>query len=65
MDTPIPPDGKRLRPKEVVNDYRFTLLSELDLKKEAANTCSTKKKFCLSRFTVCPQSLLVLLSIIS
>jgi ubiquinone biosynthesis protein len=37
------PDGYRLRPKEVVSDYQVTILDELDLQREAANTSQLKR----------------------
>jgi len=39
------PDGKRLRPKEVVNEYRKTIIDELDLNREAANATLLKHNF--------------------
>ncbi len=39
------PDGKRLRPKEVVDEYRKTILDELDLMREAANAIQLKRNF--------------------
>lgn len=39
------PDGKRLRPKEVVAEYRKTILDELDLMREAANAIQLKRNF--------------------
>jgi len=39
------PDGKRLRPKEVVNEYRKTIIDELDLNREAANAKLLKDNF--------------------
>jgi len=39
------PDGRRLKPTEVVNDYRITILDELDLQREAANTSQLKRNF--------------------
>lgn len=39
------PDGKRLRPVEVVDDYQHTIRDELDLKKEAANTATLRENF--------------------
>ena len=39
------PDGKRLRPKEVVAEYRRTILDELDLNREAANAIQLKRNF--------------------
>ncbi|MFD2192150.1 ubiquinone biosynthesis regulatory protein kinase UbiB [Pistricoccus aurantiacus] len=39
------PEARRLRPVEVVADYEATLLDELDLYKEAANTSQLKRNF--------------------
>ncbi len=39
------PDGKRLRPKEVVAEYRKTILDELNLNREAANAIQLKRNF--------------------
>jgi ubiquinone biosynthesis protein len=39
------PDGKRLRPKEVVAEYRRTILDELDLNREGANAIQLKHNF--------------------
>jgi ubiquinone biosynthesis protein len=39
------PDGRRLRPKEVVDEYRKTILDELDLNREAANAIQLKRNF--------------------
>lgn len=39
------PDGKRLRPVEVVKEYRRTILDELDLLREAANGIQIKRSF--------------------
>jgi ubiquinone biosynthesis protein len=39
------PDGKRLRPVEVVAEYRKTILDELDLMREAANAIQLKRNF--------------------
>ncbi len=38
-------DGRRLRPVEVVSDYRHTIFDELDLKREAANCSQLKRNF--------------------
>jgi ubiquinone biosynthesis protein len=38
-------DGRRLRPIDVVNDYRHTILGELDLMAEAANASQLKRNF--------------------
>ncbi|MGB3724636.1 MAG: ubiquinone biosynthesis regulatory protein kinase UbiB [Glaciecola sp.] len=39
------PDGKRLRPVEVVSEYKRTILDELDLLREAANGIQIKRNF--------------------
>lgn len=41
----ISADGKRLRPVEVVADYRNTIFDELDLMHEAANASQLKRNF--------------------
>jgi ubiquinone biosynthesis protein len=38
-------DGRRLRPLEVVADYEITILDELDLQREAANTSQLRRNF--------------------
>ena len=38
-------DGKRLRPVEVVEEYQHTILDELDLQREAANTSQLRRNF--------------------
>ncbi|WP_286263967.1 ubiquinone biosynthesis regulatory protein kinase UbiB [Thalassotalea atypica] len=38
-------EGKRLRPIEVVKEYRKTILDELDLNREAANAIQLKRNF--------------------
>lgn len=38
-------EGKRLRPVEVVNEYRKTIIDELDLLREAANAIQLKRNF--------------------
>jgi ubiquinone biosynthesis protein len=39
------PDGKRLRPREVVAEYHKTILDELDLQREAANAIQLRRNF--------------------
>ncbi|MDC0602787.1 ubiquinone biosynthesis regulatory protein kinase UbiB [Aliiglaciecola sp.] len=39
------PDGKRLRPVEVVEEYRKTIVEELDLLREAANGIQLRRNF--------------------
>ncbi len=41
----LTPDGKRLRPVEIVKDYRVTIFDELDLQQEAANASQLKRNF--------------------
>jgi ubiquinone biosynthesis protein len=38
-------EGKRLRPVEVVNEYKKTILDELDLNREAANAIQLRRNF--------------------
>jgi len=38
-------NGKRLRPIEIVSEYEKTVIDELDLMREAANTAQLKKNF--------------------
>ncbi|WP_111642960.1 ubiquinone biosynthesis regulatory protein kinase UbiB [Marinimicrobium alkaliphilum] len=38
-------DGRRLRPVEVVEDYRNTIYDELDLQREAANASQLRRNF--------------------
>lgn len=39
------PDGRRLRPVEIVDDYQLTILDELDLQHEGANTSQLRRNF--------------------
>lgn len=39
------PDGRRLRPREVVDEYEKTVLDELDLMREAANAAQLRRDF--------------------
>ncbi|RDL43351.1 ubiquinone biosynthesis regulatory protein kinase UbiB [Marinomonas piezotolerans] len=50
----ISADGKRLRPVEVVTDYEYTILDELDLAKEAANTGLLQRNFTDSKLLYVP-----------
>lgn len=43
------PDGKRLRPVEVVAEYEKTILEELDLNREASNAIQLKRNFSQGR----------------
>jgi len=49
------PDGKRLRPAEVVEDYRHTIEGELDLVREAANASQLKRNFSHSPLLYIPE----------
>ena len=49
------PEGKRLRPKEVVSEYRKTILDELDLMREAGNASQLKRNFAGSRLLYVPE----------
>ncbi|MCZ2723578.1 ubiquinone biosynthesis regulatory protein kinase UbiB [Marinomonas sp. 15G1-11] len=48
-------DGRRLKPIEVVSDYEYTILDELDLAKEAANTGLLQRNFHESDLLYVPQ----------
>lgn len=39
------PDGRRLRPVEVVQDYRHTIFDELNLQRESANAAQLRRNF--------------------
>ncbi len=49
------PDGRRLRPVEVVDDYQLTVLDELDLKREGANTAQLRRNWLDSELLYVPQ----------
>jgi ubiquinone biosynthesis protein len=49
------PDGRRLRPVEVVSDYEITILDELDLQREAANASQLRRNFSESRLVYIPE----------
>ena len=49
------PDGRRLRPVEVVTDYELIILDELDLGREAANACQLRRNFENSKLLHVPQ----------
>ncbi len=51
----ISPLGRRLRPVEVVNDYRNTIFDELNLKREAANTSTLRRNFAKSTLLYVPE----------
>jgi ubiquinone biosynthesis protein len=49
------PDGRRLRPVEVVSDYEITIIDELDLQREAANASQLRRNFADSRLVYVPE----------
>ena len=49
------PDGRRLRPVEVVSDYEITILDELDLGREAANASQLRRNFADSKLVYIPE----------
>jgi len=49
------PESTRLRPVEVVQEYRKTILDELDLMREAANAAQLKRNFEGSRLLYVPE----------
>ncbi len=49
------PDGKRLRPLEVVEDYKNTIFDELDMQREAANTSLLRRNFIESNLLYIPE----------
>lgn len=51
----LSPIGRRLHPVEVVHDYRHTILDELDLKREAANTSTLRRNFVNSPMLYVPE----------
>jgi ubiquinone biosynthesis protein len=49
------PDGPRLRPVEIVEDYQHTILDELDLQHEGANTSQLRRNFENSEMLYIPE----------
>ena len=49
------PEARRLRPREVVREYRHTILDELDLMREAANAAQLKRNFAGSTLLYVPE----------
>ncbi|MCB1631327.1 MAG: ubiquinone biosynthesis regulatory protein kinase UbiB [Pseudomonadales bacterium] len=49
------PDGRRLRPLDVVRDYEQIVLDELDLQREAANTSQLRRNFLDSDLLYVPE----------
>ena len=49
------PDGRRLRPVEVVSDYKLVILDELDLGREAANASQLRRNFENSKLVYIPE----------
>jgi len=50
-------DGRRLRPRDVVDEFRKTLHDELDLTREAANASQLRRNFADSRLLRIPEML--------
>ncbi len=48
-------EGRRLRPREIVNEYQKTILDELDLMREAANASQLKRNFAGSELLYVPE----------
>lgn len=48
-------DGRRLRPVEIVQDYRTTIFDELDLQREAANASQLRRNFSNSSLLYVPE----------
>jgi ubiquinone biosynthesis protein len=49
------PDGKRLRPREVVAEFEKTIAEELDLVREAANASQLRRNFADGRLLIVPE----------
>ncbi len=49
------PEARRLRPIEVVREYRQTVLDELDLMREAANASQLRRNFATSQLLYVPE----------
>ena len=49
------PEGRRLRPVEVVADYELVILDELDLGREAANASQLRRNFADSKMVYIPE----------
>ncbi len=49
------PDGRRLRPVEVVEEFEYTILDELDLKHEGANTAQLRRNWLDSKLLYIPE----------
>jgi len=51
----LSPDGKRLRPREVVAEFEKTIADELDLVREAANASQLRRNFADGRLLIVPE----------
>ncbi len=49
------PESRRLRPREVVSEYRKTILDELDLLRESANAAQLRRNFAGSNLLYVPE----------
>ncbi|MGI1679223.1 MAG: ubiquinone biosynthesis regulatory protein kinase UbiB [Cellvibrionaceae bacterium] len=47
-------NGKRFRPVEVIEEYRYTIYNELDLQREAANATQLRRNFAQSEMLYVP-----------
>jgi ubiquinone biosynthesis protein len=48
-------EARRLRPREIVDEYQKTILDELDLMREAANASQLKRNFAASQLLYVPE----------
>lgn len=51
----LAPDGQRLRPTEVVDEYEHTIFDELNLQREAANASQLRRNFANSPLLYIPE----------
>jgi len=51
----VVPEGRRLRPREVVVEFEHTIADELDLLREAANASQLRRNFADGRLLVVPE----------
>lgn len=49
------PESEQIKPIEIVNEYEKTIINELDLKREAANTTKLKRNFSGSELLYVPE----------
>jgi ubiquinone biosynthesis protein len=51
----VMPEGRRLRPREVVAEFEHTITDELDLLREAANASQLRRNFADGRLLIVPE----------